>query len=1175
MVDNGCGVQDIVDLCEHAPTNKRKVSRHLYGTRRGSLYFIIKLCEKVVVTTRRHNTTITKEFSAYNEREVVTEKRNRHSKGTTITIDNVFSNMPVRSASVSYMDMEETKDTLLRLAVANPNVAITLKDVNSGTKLFQTRSSSTSSDNFLLFCHHVVDWKSLSEVRFEVNGYKLKALLSNQLYPKPRQLVYVNRRHISDERIMRFANDILTSALASSDKKNQENRFPVFLFFISCKPINVDMCFDSNSFLEFSDWDSVFTVVYRCITSFLEAEEIPFNVSEESLSQLTSPCPSLRALLRVASPSHHIKSEKALRAMKSTSLAPPAEVIVEQSSGDEKYSFVPKKPPTETLIKETVLETPKKTNHSKFISKKRVLSDADFSPIHDQKASNCKIKGWKLKTPEKTGEGESCNVFKTPPFKMNEALLSKLQNAPLLSHLEEFSKNVQVPNKYLNGSKTIEKSSVLSRNNASGQSFYLSPGFDSSKRRSSTPLCPSKSASLLLNISPIDLPKKQKEFLTPSVQTKRKRSQRSSSSSISKKRALKSGTSIEKSAKIQPKFHLETPKFILDGHSSYFSSDKHGTNLFGYSRDSGYQTTSRDGYSALPSFEPSKLFGSPSSGQHTSKNSLECFSDSNESNENYSLEQNTHQLFEVFEDAKVDSSTETHSKHLQELSSHKFRIYWDDADKLESKCKEKEVSLFRQASTNNLTNDTKSAMKEVPVLNDSTCQKKVNKVKMSDCACSPIKIPVDRACSPVNFQCLNPILRSEGEQDVKSKLSDVKTTPGKDPSFDSFSDIDESILAGVDRKIDELASNSTEGSAKNYEDRIDTGKIPIKSPCFECHTQSVMKRLDFASQSCKTSSVLTSEDIANKENIRPDYQVLAPVKAASHLVSNCAPWIKGAPKITIASKSAPLDIRKWNSTVFETHGDGAWNIQKNPRLNMKFLLDAHKFDKSVFDGMRVIGQIDEKFIGCVTSKDLLILIDQHAAHERVRLECMLATVYENGDSAGVVEDKKLSTAIPVKLSKADAEFANHASSKLKRVGFEIEWSKYHVNIMSIPAFCFTESGSLNISVEDIVTAFNQTVQQIKESQGSNLSLPVKLVDYLHSKACHGAIRFGDELTEEQCHVLVKQLSACDLPFQCAHGRPSFAPIVKLLEDEENRKADIDPVCRELSFLKLRSRFRPT
>jgi DNA mismatch repair protein MLH3 len=43
----------------------------------------------------------------------------------------------------------------------------------------------------------------------------------------------------------------------------------------------------------------------------------------------------------------------------------------------------------------------------------------------------------------------------------------------------------------------------------------------------------------------------------------------------------------------------------------------------------------------------------------------------------------------------------------------------------------------------------------------------------------------------------------------------------------------------------------------------------------------------------------------------------------------------------------------------------------------------------------------------------------------------------------------------------------------------------------------------------------------------------------------GAIMFNDPLTLEQCNDLVKRLTDCAFPFQCAHGRPSMVPLVDL------------------------------
>lgn len=51
----------------------------------------------------------------------------------------------------------------------------------------------------------------------------------------------------------------------------------------------------------------------------------------------------------------------------------------------------------------------------------------------------------------------------------------------------------------------------------------------------------------------------------------------------------------------------------------------------------------------------------------------------------------------------------------------------------------------------------------------------------------------------------------------------------------------------------------------------------------------------------------------------------------------------------------------------------------------------------------------------------------------------------------------------------------------------------------------------------------------------------------------GAIKFNDSLTRDECYSLVASLSTCQLPFQCAHGRPSIAPLVDILHLDKDEK----------------------
>ena len=1141
MVDNGVGVQDLLELCENAPSHKRKVSRSLYGTRRGCLFHIVKLCQKVSVTTRRHNITTTKIFKTCQGSEIIIEKRTRPSRGTTITIDDVFHNIPVRLTSVSYMDLENTKDVLLKIAIANPSVAVTLKDISSGTKLFQTQACTSFLDNFLIYCHNKVSWEMMREIKFEFNGYRLEALFTQEVHCRPWQVVFVNRRFIEDDRIKKFASDILLAALAPIDKRDQENKFPVFLFSISCKPVNVDMCFESNSFLEFKDWDSIFHLIYRCVTSFLETEDICLPVFDEDPSYSSSPLHSMRSLLKAASPNVNIASDKAQR--RTDDIEPTR---TKQVGDLQTVNSNIAKGTTENKLKLTV--TPRKTNHSKLIPNKRELENLNFSPYKNEKFV-CRSKNINpAMFCENSGSDNVVNdsKFITPPSKHEKKFLSILGNAPVLNHL-------------LDAKTKLDKESnqVIDFNSPQKESPSKTPGIGNlNKRRCSTPLCQSKNKQLNLNISPIQKDDKSKSVYPP-VKTKRKRRRRPLK--IPKEQAKAVPKFDMKESADMNKFSMKTPHHLLDSSKVCCSLDSFSTseNYQNGKRttDSGYDTTSKLSHVFAFPDEKNANISNKKCDMFFDEASTELVSDSISSS-NKPFEGNDNKDSEPYSMEKLTESPQ------------KFKVYWDNQSTTESSNCKDDIMLDKSQSSKRFT------IFEDPVPSPANIETVTSKkgpfslkecpisplVMRKDCGSSPILIPVERGCSPIDFsqmQIRSDMLKPSLEICEEADSNEIDSH--SENAYNGLSDISDSILNIIDEKIDILKSPSIARSSV-----VENSKL--LSPCLDCHTQSVMKRLDFSTQ-CKVAAAI---DVAQKENLPPQFREVVPLSADSHLVAS---WSKQHSKITLPNKPSSFDIRKWKNGVFETHGEGYMDIKKSSARNMNFLLDVCRFDRSVFEGLNVMGQIDNKFIGCVSADDLLVLVDQHAAHERVRLECMLSKLHQNEDKTKPVSSQLLKAMIPVQISKPEREFILNIKSKLQFIGFIIDVSKQHVNLIAVPSICFIDSGDLNISVLDIIASFNQAVYQIRDSEGSNLALPQKLVDYLHSKACHGAIRFGDELTKEQCCILLKQLSVCDLPFQCAHGRPSFAPIVKLNEPKD-LSSDSDNKS-ELCFLKLRSRFQKT
>lgn len=91
----------------------------------------------------------------------------------------------------------------------------------------------------------------------------------------------------------------------------------------------------------------------------------------------------------------------------------------------------------------------------------------------------------------------------------------------------------------------------------------------------------------------------------------------------------------------------------------------------------------------------------------------------------------------------------------------------------------------------------------------------------------------------------------------------------------------------------------------------------------------------------------------------------------------------------------------------------------------------------------------------------------------------------------------------------------------------------------------------NITTMYLPSAYTKTVAEKEEEEKSSYSAPLlwrlqrppAVVRVLASRACRGAIKFGDELNPSVIEKLLSELAQTALPFQCAHGRPSMQPVL--------------------------------
>ncbi|XP_068195677.1 DNA mismatch repair protein Mlh3 isoform X2 [Antennarius striatus] len=302
-----------------------------------------------------------------------------------------------------------------------------------------------------------------------------------------------------------------------------------------------------------------------------------------------------------------------------------------------------------------------------------------------------------------------------------------------------------------------------------------------------------------------------------------------------------------------------------------------------------------------------------------------------------------------------------------------------------------------------------------------------------------------------------------------------------------------------------------------------------------------------------------------------------------------------------SSNSLTSLYSKWKNPVFVHPPTVGLDISGGQAdgLTVKIhnVLFPYRFSKAMIHSMKVIHQVDKKFLACLINMrheepaaateaegNLLVLVDQHAAHERVRLENLVADSFEKDpDAPG---ERRLCSSVitpPLHISVTEEELRLLRSCQphLQSLGLELKFSQTaqpQVSVGKVPV-CFLEKESNELKrgrpsvIKSVVEEYLQEQIELLRSAGRVKGmLPLTVLKILASLACHGAIKFNDSLTRDECCSLVASLSSCQLPFQCAHGRPSIAPLVDILhldkDQKELQKPDLEKLRRMYEMSEL-------
>ena len=203
------------------------------------------------------------------------------------------------------------------------------------------------------------------------------------------------------------------------------------------------------------------------------------------------------------------------------------------------------------------------------------------------------------------------------------------------------------------------------------------------------------------------------------------------------------------------------------------------------------------------------------------------------------------------------------------------------------------------------------------------------------------------------------------------------------------------------------------------------------------------------------------------------------------------------------------------------------------------LAQQKRVERAATPQFQIIGVLNKLYV-LMENVDGLVLVDQHAAHERILFEELRRRMEEQG-----VPSQKLLITQTFELPPRDADWIEQNMSILQKMGIGIEsFGPNTFKIDSLPGF---------LNVTDGAQFMRKVIDDLKSA--SDRSSPLRLgEDMIAKSVCRHAVKANDPLRYLEVEKLIQDLLECDLPYCCPHGRPTMIQISNVeLEKKFGRK----------------------
>jgi DNA mismatch repair protein MutL len=181
-----------------------------------------------------------------------------------------------------------------------------------------------------------------------------------------------------------------------------------------------------------------------------------------------------------------------------------------------------------------------------------------------------------------------------------------------------------------------------------------------------------------------------------------------------------------------------------------------------------------------------------------------------------------------------------------------------------------------------------------------------------------------------------------------------------------------------------------------------------------------------------------------------------------------------------------------------------------------------------FSSLRYLGQVAQTYLVCESPQGAVVILDQHAAHERVLFE-RLRTARARAE----LRSQRLLLPVVVDLGVAELATLNAQTERLTKLGFELEpFGGQSLSVTALP------SALADLPVEPLL---RDLADQLASTGGAHAGADAE-AEILATVACHAAVRAHQPMSEGLVRGLLDALDSIDYKVRCPHGRPVVTEI---------------------------------